>query len=111
MAFPEGMCPHGATCCDLDDDVLLDLIVANTVPNTVSVKHDLGRRLFALHQRFGTSFRPAAVICANVDGAGGEHLVVGNGNSSFLSVIIKCADFGVYADLTFPVQSALGAWP
>jgi len=76
LEYSTGVGPKGAASGDLNHDGWLDLVVANSTDNTVSVLLGKGDGTFQNHVDYPTGKGPSSVAIANLNGDGNPDLVV-----------------------------------
>jgi hypothetical protein len=85
------MGPFGISVGDLNGDGKIDLAVANSQANTVSVLLNQGGGVFAPKVDYATGLQPQAVAVGDVSGDGRADLVTSNYSANTLSVLLaKC---------------------
>jgi VCBS repeat-containing protein len=94
--YATGTDPRSVTSADVNGNGKLDLIVANTVSNTVSVLKNNGDGTFATKVDYATGSLPLSVTSADVNGDGKADLIVANGWSNTVSVLKNNGD-GTFA--------------
>ncbi len=87
IAFDTGGDPWSLAVGDVSRDGLVDLVVANSGSNTVSVQHGNGTGGFGSPTHFATGTHPVSVAVADLNGVGGADLVVANRDSNTVSVL------------------------
>ena len=124
-----GDSPSSVFCADLDGDNDLDLAVANSATDNVSILKNNGDGTFASAENFGAGDGPYALFCADLDGDNDPDLAVANywsnnvsilknnGDGSFGSVVsygagdgphsVFCADLDGDLNLDLAVSNAL----
>src|SRR5438876_1164607 len=88
LSFDTGNNPSAVAIGDLNGDNQLDLVVTNTVSNTVSVLLGGGDGSFGARADFGTGGNPVSVAIRDLNSDGKRDLVVANYNSSSVSVLL-----------------------
>jgi hypothetical protein len=83
-----GVAPLFVTSHDLDGDGVLDLVVANSGANTLSVLRGLGDGSFAAKEDFPTGLVPCSVAIGDVNRDGTPDLVATNRTSNTVSVLL-----------------------
>ncbi len=94
QTFATGSAPASVTAADLNGDGKPDLIVANRSANTVSVLLNTTAPgattpSFAAQTAFATGTLPESVTAADLSGDGKPDLIVANGNSNTVSVLLN----------------------
>jgi hypothetical protein len=82
-----GNSSHSVFCADLDGDFDLDLAVANTYSDNVSILENNGDGTFLGVVNYATGDGPASVFCADVDGDGDLDLAGANEGSDSVSIL------------------------
>jgi hypothetical protein len=113
VEFPTGTLPYSVAIGDVSGDGRLDLAVANSGSNTVSVLLGSGTGGFGPKADFGTGNRPVSVAIRDVSGDGKPDLVVANQNSNTVSVLLGDGTGGFGAKIDFatgglPASVAIG---
>ncbi len=108
--FATGDGPLSVALGDVNGDGLLDLVVANTGSNTVSVLLNTTAPgattpTFATQQTFATGSAPRAVAFGDVNGDGLLDLAVANQNSNTVSVLLNTTVPGATTPTFAPQQS------
>jgi hypothetical protein len=83
-----GVAPKSLITADLNGDGKIDVIVANSGTNTVSVLLNSGDGTFNTKVDYTTDTNPSSVALADVNGDGKADLVVGNYGSNTVSVLL-----------------------
>jgi hypothetical protein len=109
--FPTGVDPGAISVADINGDGKLDLIVANTRDNTVSVLLNVtGPRdvvpVFAPQQTFATGSAPFSVAIADINGDGKPDLIIVNLSDDTISVLMNTTTPGA-AIASFGAQQTL----
>ena len=94
--FRVGVFPVSVAVGDFNGDGVLDLAVANSVNNSVSILLGLGDGSFTADSRFMVGRRPASVAVGDFDGDGVLDLAVANSDSSTVSVLLGVGDGSFY---------------
>lgn len=81
---------------DVNNDGRIDVIVANSAENSVSVLTNQGNAVFAGLKNYAVGPAPAALYVGNLDGASGVEIVTANLDNGTLS-ILKGSSNGVFA--------------
>jgi hypothetical protein len=89
VSYPTGIQPRSVAIADLNADGNPDVVVANTVSNTVSVLLGNGDGTFAPRQDFGSGRGPSAVATADMNGDGNPDVVVANTLESTVAVLLN----------------------
>ncbi|WP_343787452.1 beta strand repeat-containing protein [Dokdonella soli] len=94
QAFATGRGPYWAAVADVNGDGMPDLVVANSVDNTVSVLLNTSAPgattlSFSTQQTFAAGTKSTCVASADVDGDGRPDLVVTNQNDGTVSVLLN----------------------
>jgi len=94
QTFSVGSSPQSVTTADINGDGKTDQIVVNNASDNVSVRLNTTTPgaptpAFAAQQTFATGTSPTAVTTADVNGDGKPDLIVVNGGSSNLSVLLN----------------------
>ena len=84
--------PRSVAIGDLDADGTLDLVIANSFSNTVSVLLGNGDGTFQTRQDFAASNGPQSVAIGDLNGDGMPDLVVANSGFSTVSVLLGNGD-------------------
>jgi hypothetical protein len=113
QTFAVGNFPQSVTAADLNGDGLLDLIVANSVDNTVSVlingtSPGEAFATFATQQTFATGNDPVSVTAADVNGDGLPDLIVSNEGDNTVSVLLNTQAVGTLT-ASFATQQTFAA--
>ena len=87
LEYPTGAGPRGAASGDLNHDGWLDLVVANSTDNTVSVLLGKGDGTFQNHVDYPTGKGPSSVAIADLNSQGKLDLVVTNSTDNTVSVL------------------------
>ena len=93
--FPVGDAPESVAVGDLDGDGDIDLAVANDGWNSVGVLLNNGQDMMGVWQgyapqvTYATGTNPSSVVITELDGLNRPDLVVVNGNSSTLSILLN----------------------
>jgi len=104
--FNVGLNPGGMDAGDLDDDGDMDLVVANTGSNTVSLLFNNGEGSFILAKsRIVTGSEPRHVALADLDQDGDLDMVVSNYGEEFISLYLNNGEGGIAAWQTFATTS------
>ncbi len=107
--FPTGSGPNSVAICDLDGDGKLDLMVANSSANTVSIFRNtssLGSitdSSFASKVDFITGANPSVAI-ADLDGDGKPDLTIANKNSNTVSIYRNTSILGSITSSSFAAK-------
>jgi glucose/arabinose dehydrogenase len=96
VAYATGTNAHGVTSADVNGDGKLDLLVANSGSNTVSVLFGNGDGTFQAAVNYATGKSPKSVKAGDVNGDGLLDLVTANQDSSNLSVLLNLGN-GTFA--------------
>ncbi len=112
-AFAAGSEPHSVTTTDVNGDGKPDVIVANQGGNTVSVLLNTTAPgattpSFAAQRTFATGGLPEVVTAADVNGDGKRDLIVANGNSNTVSVLLNTTAPGATTP-SFAAQQSFAA--
>ncbi|MGD1916143.1 MAG: FG-GAP-like repeat-containing protein [Phycisphaerales bacterium] len=91
-AIDVGELPLDVETGDLDGDGDLDLVVANTANDDISVLLNDGTGALALEVRYAAGSEPVAVAIADLNGDGDTDLVVANGTGDDVSVLLNNGD-------------------
>ena len=86
--FATGASPRSATTGDVNGDGKIDVIVANSGSNTVSVLLGNGNGTFQVQQTFATGTSPSSVAIADLNGDGKPDLIVADGQNYSVSVML-----------------------
>jgi hypothetical protein len=89
--FPTGLAPVAVAIADLNGDGHLDLVVANSAANTVSVLLGTGTGSFGAKADFPTGLAPVAIAIADLNRDGDSDLVVANQAANAVSVLLNVA--------------------
>jgi hypothetical protein len=123
QTFATGSSPFSVAVGDVNGDGTPDLLVANNLDNTASVLLNTtaagaSTPSFAPHQDFATGIFPFSVAVGDVNGDGTPDLLVANGVSSTVSVLLNTtaprsgtASFAPHQDFatgSIPIAVALG---
>ncbi len=117
QTFAAGSSPEFVTAADLNGDGKPDLIVANTLSNTVSVLLNTTApgattASFAAQQTFATGTNPLSVTAADLNGDGKPDLIVANVNSNAVSVLLNTTALAINSPAFAAQQtSATGSQP
>lgn len=105
VAYGVGTNPNGLTCGDFNADGNLDLVVANSSDNTVTVMQGEGGGTLGDPVTYAVGTNPGTVCVADLDNDGILDLVVGNVGSANVTVLLGAGDgtFGPPSD--YPVGS------
>jgi ankyrin repeat protein len=90
--YGTGDAPHSVFCADLDGDTDLDLAVANSGSDNVSILKNNGDGTFQGAVNYGAGDGPWSVFCADLDGDTDLDLVVVNSVSDNVSVLKNNGD-------------------
>lgn len=101
-----GADPYGVAGGDLNGDGYLDLAVADSSDNQISVLINDGDGTFAPDQLYGTGMGPRAVFIADLDGDGHLDVATANSGSGNLSVLINDGDGTFAAPVNYGTASA-----
>jgi hypothetical protein len=85
--YMAGNSPYSVFCADLDGDFDLDLAVANTYSDNVSILKNNGDGTFLGAVDYGAGDGPRSVFCADLDGDGDLDLAVVNEGSDNVSIL------------------------
>jgi hypothetical protein len=112
--YPVGLGPQAVAAADFNGDGRLDLAVANSGDNTVSVRLGNGDGTFQAAQNFATGLGPRSLAVGDFNGDGKLDVVTANANDVDVSVLLGKGDgtFGaasnIYIGGPFPVALAAG---
>ena len=95
-SYGTGANAHGVVAADVNGDGILDLIVANSKPSTVSVLLGNGNGTFATAANYATGKTPKALKAGDVNGDGYVDLVTADQDSAKVSVLLNRGD-GTFA--------------
>jgi uncharacterized protein (TIGR03437 family) len=87
--FPVQTNPSFLALSDFDGDGLLDVAVANTTSNTVSVLMNLGTGIFDPPVNFTVGNAPVWIVVTDINGDGKPDLLVANRLSGTISVLLN----------------------
>jgi FG-GAP-like repeat/IPT/TIG domain/Secretion system C-terminal sorting domain/FG-GAP repeat len=113
--YVSGNNPSQISMADLDGDGRIDIIVANTHSNTISVFRNTssgGKISFARKLDFATIERPLSLSVGDLDGDGRPDFIVGNVDSSTISIFKNTSSPGMisfesknqFPVLSFPIE-------
>ena len=91
-AFPTGTAPIGIARGDFDNDGILDVAVANSGSNTLSVALGDGAGKFNLKSSPATGKGPVAVAVGDFNGDGKADLAVANEGDNTVSILLGAGD-------------------
>ena len=95
------------TISDLNNDGKLDLVVANSNDDTVSVLLGNGNGTFQAQTTYNVGDFPTGITVIDVSGDGRADLIVSNGNSNTVSVLLSGATPGTFqSETTFAVGNS-----
>ena len=92
--FATGTAPSSVALGDVDRDGALDLVVANSTTNNVSVLLGDGAGSFGAATNFATGTAPSSVALGDVDRDGALDLVVANSTTNNVSVLVNTTSSG-----------------
>ncbi|MGD8910931.1 MAG: VCBS repeat-containing protein, partial [Chromatiales bacterium] len=112
-SFIAGEWPVSVTSGDIDGDGALDLVVANSASDDISVLLGHGDGGFQEQQRYAVGVSPGSVALGDVNGDGALDVVVANEESDDISLLLGQGDGGFqeqqrYAAGSRPESVALG---
>ena len=87
-SIPSGTNPHGVLLVDLDRDLRLDLVAANSGSSNVFVRRGAGDGTFGAAQSFAVGGGPKSVTAVDLTGDGVLDLATANQDASTVSVLI-----------------------
>src|ERR1700730_2764672 len=90
--YPVGLKPASVIAADFNGDGKLDLAVANSSSNTVSILLGKGDGTFGAKTDFGVGFRPRSVAVGDFNGDGKLDLAVANEFSGTVSILLGNGD-------------------
>ena len=93
-----GLAPINAVAADVDGDAVLDLVVANSLSNDVSVLLGNGDATFRTYARTPVGLGPRWVSVADLDGDGRADAVTANRDDDDLSILQGRAD-GTFVEI------------
>jgi hypothetical protein len=110
QTFAVGAQPEGVAAADVNGDGRPDLVVTNSLANTVSVLLNTttagaGTPIFAPQQTFAVGTQPVGVAAADVNGDGRPDLAVANFSSNTVSVLLDTTVAGAGAASFAPQQT------
>jgi len=115
--FATGTAPASVVAVDLNGDGRMDLAVANSGDNTVSLLMNTiaageVQPAFAAKTDFGTGATPSDIAVADLDGDGRMDLALSNSGDNTVSVFANQTEVGsMTAALAPPTNAATGAMP
>ena len=86
--FPVGTSPYTLEAADFNSDGVLDLVVANTDSNNVSVLMGMGLGTFGAATNIGVGSHPYSLTVGDLNNDGRPDIAVGNVDSSSISILI-----------------------
>jgi hypothetical protein len=104
LEYPTGAGPKAAASGDLNHDGWLDIVVANSTDNTVSVLLGKGAGTFQNHVDYATGKGPSSVAVADFDGDGKLDVVVTNSTDNTVSVLMGNGDGTFQAHMDRPAN-------
>jgi FG-GAP-like repeat len=104
-SFPTGKGPTGVAVGDFNGDGKLDLVIANSSDNTVSILLGDGIGGFAAKVDYPTSAGPVAVAVGDFDGDGKPDLAVACSGTNLISILLGHGDGTFAAKTDFPTGS------
>ena len=89
--MPTGPAPQDLALVDLNGDGKLDLVIAASNEDAVTVQLGNGDRTFAAAQSYAVGTAPTRLVVADVDGDGTLDIVASNSRSGDVSVLLATA--------------------
>ncbi len=109
--FKVGDGPRSIAIEDLNGDGRLDLAVANSISNDVSVLLGYGDGTFAAESRFPAGLEPWSIVAADLNQDGALDLAVANGVSNDVSILLATNGAGAAVSFAPEVRYAVGDAP
>jgi hypothetical protein len=103
--YEAGEVPISVFCADLDGDNDIDLAVANSSSNNISILKNNGDGTFYLDSSYAVGDVPHSVFCADLDGDGDLDLAVANVNwpdISYVSILKNNGDGTFQTKVDYP---------
>ncbi|WP_143845157.1 FG-GAP-like repeat-containing protein [Nostoc sp. T09] len=101
--FPVGSNPSSVVVKDLDGDGKLDLAVANTADNNISVLLNDGNDGFGTPINFAVGTNPVFITSEDIDGDSKFDLVIANADDNNVSVLLNDGSGGFGTPINFTV--------
>jgi fibronectin type 3 domain-containing protein len=96
--LPTGTSPYGLAIGDLDKDGLQDVVVTNSISNTISVFHNTSTfttgTSFAANGNYSTGSTPQCIALSDIDGDGNLDVITANQGANTVSILRNTSTVG-----------------